>query len=124
MKFRQKNFGKLKTAKEFIKKNPALPISAGTLLVSSANLATNTSRHRKDREYQERQLKAMENLTQAMSNTTNSMDRVNKSIEESGNNSQARRVLILKPRPKMFSIETGGYKNTTPKFRATSQNKK
>lgn len=65
IKFRLKTFSgnKAKEVEKFIK-TPAGIFSIGALTISSANLATNVSRHKKDRAYQKKQIEAMDKLTQ------------------------------------------------------------
>jgi hypothetical protein len=66
IKFRQKQFGgKSKEAIKFVK-TPAGIISVTALGVSSANLATNMSRHKHDQSYQEKQIEAMNKLTRSI----------------------------------------------------------
>jgi len=77
IKFRLKNFSK---SSEFIK-TPAGLISVTALGVSSANLATNASRHRSDRAYQERQIEAMDKLTRSIKGLDNTVKKDN--IKES-----------------------------------------
>lgn len=71
---------KLKRGLKFIEKHP-VAVSGSTLVVSSANLATNRSRHDKDRDYQEKQLRAMENLTSQLKKNASSMDEVTKTLQ-------------------------------------------
>ena len=65
IKFRLKTFSKSKEVVKFIK-TPSGIISTTALGVSTANLATNASRHRSDRAYQDRQIKAMDKLTRSI----------------------------------------------------------
>ena len=65
IKFRLKNFSKSNGVAKFMK-TPAGIIATTALGVSSANLATNVSRHRNDRAYQEKQIEAMDKLTRSI----------------------------------------------------------
>ena len=79
IKFRQGNFSKLssglKKTKDYIKVPPTVPLVGGSFLVGSANLATNASRKKSDKVYQEKQIQAMNDLT-------NSLNKVNKNISD------------------------------------------
>ena len=72
IKFRLKNFSK---SEEFVKfvKTPRGMIAVSTLGVTSANLITNASRHRSDREYQDKQIKAMDKLTRSINGLDNTV---------------------------------------------------
>jgi hypothetical protein len=72
IKFRLKNFSKSGEVVKFIK-TPAGIISTTALGVSSANLATNASRHRSDRAYQDKQIKAMDKLTRSINGLDNTV---------------------------------------------------
>lgn len=80
IKFQQKDFSKVgKIAKDvgtYISKHPTLPVAGASLAVATGNLATNVKRHDKDREYQERQLKAMEKLTNSLGKVDKSLQRI------------------------------------------------
>ena len=65
IKFRQKVFGTRQEIVKFVK-TPAGILSTTAIGVSSANLATNMSRHRSDRKYQEKQIGAMDKLTKSI----------------------------------------------------------
>lgn len=95
IKFRQKEFGKLK---EFMK-TPTGILSATGVTVSTANLATNVSRHRKDKEYQEKQLEAMDRLT----NSINGLDKTVKASDPNSKNKNTRMIIF---RRKDFSIKS------------------
>jgi hypothetical protein len=72
IKFRLKNFSKSEEVIRFIK-TPAGIISTTALGVSTANLATNASRHRSDRAYQDKQIKAMDKLTRSINGLDNTV---------------------------------------------------
>ena len=72
IKFRLKNFSKSGEVVKFIK-TPAGIISTTALGVSTANLATNASRHRSDRAYQDKQIKAMDKLTRSVNGLDNTV---------------------------------------------------
>ncbi len=101
---RIKRFSKAKVAKEtfkkgvdFVEKHP-IAVSSATLAVSTANLVTNRSRHDKDREYQERQLKAMDKLTNQLGRTASSMNKVNESLKDNDEKrSNKKPLLVIKP---------------------------
>jgi hypothetical protein len=77
IKFRQGNFSKLSSGlnstKNYIKANPTVPLVGGSFLVGSANLATNVSRKKNDKDYQENQIQAMKDLTKSLNNVNNSI---------------------------------------------------
>lgn len=75
IKFIPKEFSKISKSVEYIKKHPTLPLVAGSFTVGTANLATNVSRHNRDREYQDKQLKAMNNLTKSLTKLDNSVQK-------------------------------------------------
>ena len=72
IKFRLKNFSK---SGEFIKfvKTPRGIVAVSTLGVTSANLITNSSRHKNDRAYQEKQIEAMDKLTRSINGLDNTV---------------------------------------------------
>ena len=72
IKFRLKTFSKSKEVVKFVK-TPAGIIATTALGVSSANLATNASRHRNDRMYQEKQIEAMDKLTRSIRGLDNTV---------------------------------------------------
>lgn len=80
IKFRQKDFG----VPGFVKyvKTPQGIITTSALGVSSANLATNISRHNKDRSYQKQQLKAMNSLNGTLGKFNGTMERNMQLIEQ------------------------------------------
>lgn len=65
IKFRLKKFSKSREVVKFIK-TPGGIVSLSALGVSSANLATNMSRHKNDRAYQEKQIEAMDKLSNSI----------------------------------------------------------
>lgn len=67
-KFTQKNYGK--------RENIALGISATGLGISAANFATNLKRRKSDKDYQEKQLKAMDKLTNSLNKVDNSLKKL------------------------------------------------
>lgn len=79
--FRQKEFGKLKAAKEYIKKYPLLPISGTTLGITSANFVMNNRRYKQDKEFRDHQLKVMNAMTDSMNKASDSMNRMSSSME-------------------------------------------
>lgn len=81
IKFRQKEFGKLRSAVEYVKKYPTLPLSAATLGISATNFAVNNKRYKNDREFREHQTKMMNSLANSMNRASDSMDRVSASID-------------------------------------------
>ena len=72
IKFRLKNFSKSGEVVKFVK-TPQGIIAMSALGVSSANLATNASRHRSDRAYQDKQIKAMDKLTRSVNGLDNTV---------------------------------------------------
>lgn len=72
IKFRLKTFSKSGEVVKFIK-TPQGIITTTALGVSTANLATNASRHRSDRAYQEKQIKAMDKLTRSINGLDNTV---------------------------------------------------
>ncbi len=72
IKFRLKNFSKSGEVVKFVK-TPQGIIAISALGVSSANLATNASRHRSDRAYQDKQIKAMDKLTRSINGLDNTV---------------------------------------------------
>ena len=48
-------------------------IAVSTLGVTSANLVTNASRHKNDRAYQDKQIKAMDKLTRSINGLDNTV---------------------------------------------------
>ena len=64
-KFTQKNYGK--------RENIVLGMSTAGLGLSAANFATNLKRRKSDKDYQEKQLKAMDELTNSLNNVDNSL---------------------------------------------------
>lgn len=101
-----KRFSKRSTIKKvgrYIKQHPLLPLSALTASVSTANYATNLRRGEKDKDYQERQLAAMDRLTTSLSKTSELIESTSKEISsdqkknsEKGNKSLYRLVRISK----------------------------
>ena len=74
IKFRQKVFGgKAKEVAKFIK-TPGGIVTTTALGVSSANLATNLSRHENDKKYQKKQIEAMDRLTKSISGLDETMN--------------------------------------------------
>lgn len=74
--FRAKSFSKLSSVKkgvEYIGKYPTIPVSLATLGISTSNLVTNKQRNKASEKYQEKQLKAMDNLTKALVNVDKTM---------------------------------------------------
>ena len=61
---------KFKQAKEWVKKNPNLALSGTGVAISGTNLAINSSRRTESKEYQKKQLEAMDRLT----NSINGLD--------------------------------------------------
>ena len=78
---------RIKNVPGWIKKNPGIPISIASLGVASANYATNRGRHLRDKEYQEKQLQAMDKLT---TNIGMLNEAVNRNTSTLGNNQLAR----------------------------------
>ena len=80
IKFQQKDFSKVgKIAKEtgtYISKHPTLPLVGASLAVATGNLTTNVKKRDEGREYQERQLKAMEKLTNSLGKVDKSLQRI------------------------------------------------
>ena len=72
IKFRSKNFSKSKEAVKFVK-TPQGIIAVTALGVASANLATNMSRHKNDRVYQDKQIEAMNKLTRSIKGLDNTV---------------------------------------------------
>ena len=72
IKFRLKTFSRSNEGVKFMK-TPHGIISATALGVSSANLATNASRHRNDRAYQDKQIEAMDKLTRSIKGLDNTV---------------------------------------------------
>ena len=70
----------LKQGIKFVEEHP-VAVSGATLTASTANLITNRSRHNRDRDYQEKQLKAMENLTSQLKKNASSMNEVTKTLQ-------------------------------------------
>lgn len=81
IRFRQKEFGKLKSTLEYVKKYPTLPLSAATLGITSSNFIMNNKRYKRDKEFREHQTKIMNSLTDSMNKASNSMDRMSASID-------------------------------------------
>lgn len=71
----------LKRGIKFVEDHP-VSVSGATFAASTANLITNRSRHDKDRDYQEKQLKAMENLTSQLKKNASSMNEVTKTLQD------------------------------------------
>lgn len=61
---------KFRQAREWVKKNPALALSGTGVAISGTNLAVNSGRRTESREYQKKQLEAMDRLT----NSINGLD--------------------------------------------------
>ena len=78
IKFRLKNFSKSGEVVKFIK-TPQGIVSMTALGVTSANLATNMSRHRNDRAYQEKQIEAMDKLTRSIKGLDNTVKKSDES---------------------------------------------
>ncbi len=78
IKFRLKNFSKSGEVVKFIK-TPQGIVSLTALGVTSANLATNMSRHRNDRAYQEKQIEAMDKLTRSIKGLDNTFKKIDES---------------------------------------------
>ena len=72
IKFRLKNFSKSGEVVKFVK-TPQGIVAMSALGVSSANLATNASRHRSDRAYQDKQIEAMDKLTRSIKGLDNTV---------------------------------------------------
>ena len=72
IKFRLKNFSKSGEVVKFVK-TPRGMIAVSTLGVTSANLVTNASRHKNDRAYQDKQIKAMDKLTHSINGLDNTV---------------------------------------------------
>jgi flagellar basal body rod protein FlgC len=73
IKFRLKTFsGRSKEVVKFVK-TPQGIVAMTALGVSSANLATNASRHRNDRAYQDKQIEAMDKLTRSIRGLDNTV---------------------------------------------------
>lgn len=78
IKFRQKVFGtKTREVVKFVK-SPQGIISTTALTVSTANLATNASRHSNDKKYQTRQIDAMNDLTKSITGLDNTVKKSKK----------------------------------------------
>ena len=72
IKFRLKNFSKSGEIIKFVK-TPRGMVAVSTLGVTSANLITNSSRHKNDRAYQEKQIEAMDKLTRSINGLDNTV---------------------------------------------------
>lgn len=84
IKFRQKVFGtKTREVVKFVK-SPQGIISTTALTVSTANLATNASRHSNDKKYQTRQIDAMNDLTKSITGLDNTVKKSKKENSISG----------------------------------------
>lgn len=73
---------KFKKSWKSIKENAGVPIAATSLAVSAANFATNKKRHDKDREYQDKQLEAMNRLTNQLGKVDTTLSNVQKKEEK------------------------------------------
>lgn len=112
IKFRQKNYtgstkSTVKVVKKFISDHPVIPISTLGVGISGTNLAVNASRQKEAREYQEKQLRAMNNLTTALTDVDKSLKET-KRVEKPEPKSVEKKIDLKKFR--LFSIEDGGYK--------------
>lgn len=81
IKFRQKEFGKVRKAWNYVKKYPTLPLSASTLGISTANFMANNKRYKNDKEFREHQNKMMDQLTNSLNHASESMNRVASSMD-------------------------------------------
>ena len=101
IKFTQKQYGvTMKTIKECAPV-ASLGISTAALGVSGVNASTNVKRSRTDKEYQEKQIKAMKNLTR-------SLDNFDKDIKEQQNN-----ISKDKPKKRVFKFFQKNNSKTT-----------
>lgn len=62
----------------YLKKNPTLATSSAALLISTANLATNTGRRREAEEQNKKQIKSMNKLADSLSKVSASFDEADK----------------------------------------------
>ena len=108
IKFTEKAFSKkigkvLKNSGKYIKDHPLLPLSTITATVSTANLVTNRNRDKKDREYQEKQLIAMEKLTRSLDNNSKTIS--NSSSKLAASNSKNSSSNVLRKKIILFSLK-------------------
>lgn len=137
IKFTEKAFSKkirkvLKNTGKYIKNHPLLPLSTVTATVSTANLVTNKNRDKKDREYQEKQLIAMEKLTRSLDNNSKTIS--SSSSKLAAPNSENNSSSVLRKKIILFSLKEDvingamigaglGYGLTRSPFKNSSDNK-
>lgn len=85
IKFKRKQYS---TVSKIKKINPVIPISLGTLSVSTANFVTNKKRSNEDKKYQGKQLEAMNRLT-------NSLNKVDQSLKITAEKKPTKKNTIL-----------------------------
>ena len=125
VKFKQKEFGKIRKIVNYIKDHPILPLSAASLGVGIANYTTNTKRTKEAKEYNKAQLEAIKTLNKNIVDNSNKLNNLSNTISnkdkqlsrETVNNtyldhpSKPRiRILRIFKREKDFSIQSGGFK--------------
>ena len=95
MKFREKNFSKIREGRKilkYLKDHPVLPISAASLGIGIANYKTNTKRQKESVQQHKEQLKALEKLSGNISENSKYLNTLRDSIIENSNNIKQYRV--------------------------------
>lgn len=120
----------LKNTINFVKKYPAVPFSAGTLAVSTANLATNQNRSKEAKRQTEMQVSAMNRLTKELTGFNAALSNADSLKIDKGSNGLLQKIKPVMKRKeksnkrKSFSIKDGGYKGKkdAPTFRKSAKN--
>ena len=92
IKFKKKTYSSISN---IVKKYGTLPIATASLGVSSANLATNLHRNKKEAEFRKEQLQATKDLTDSLLKVDKSLKKNRNNNEESNKKSRIIRFIPL-----------------------------
>lgn len=127
--FKLKNFSKvksLKSAGNYLKHHPVLPISAASLGISVANYRTNTKRRAEGEEQHKEQIKTLKQLNSNILKNSEALIAVNSALKDNANlssraatvpqsldkksKSRGLKSMFFRKREKQYSIQDGGFK--------------